>query len=224
MCVVGVSLQTGLSARGWRASCHSKIGLLHKVGAIAAYQNHPNGYESAPKPRQLPLRAARIRSLARALRELRGALRASATAPGEGGRNAELIEFTHLLRSTDFIMWHCGVNRSGWAEAAATPRAQSALGRRTGSPRARPGRRAGVRDARILGAQIFCDRRGRIALEVPPSDAKLPLNCRLLDGFVGIPPAHLGVNPSASFCGTRITGAKWFPHWAIAAVVLRARK
>jgi hypothetical protein len=85
MCVVGVSLQTGLSARGWRASCHSKIGLLHKVGAIAAYQNHPNGYESAPKPRQLPCRAARIRSLARALRELRSALCASATAPGEGG-------------------------------------------------------------------------------------------------------------------------------------------
>jgi hypothetical protein len=142
----------------------------------------------------------------------------------KGGRNAELIEFTHLLRSTDFIMWHCGVNRSGWAEAAATPRAQSALGRRTGSPRARPGRRAGIGCARILGVQIFCDRRGRIALEVPPSDAKLPLNCQLLDGFVGIPPTPMGVNPCASFCGIWITGALWFSHWAIMAVVLRVQK
>ena len=56
-----------------------------------------------------------------------------------GGRNAELVEFTHLLRSTNFIMRHWGVNRSGRAEATATPRAQSALGRRTGSPSARPG-------------------------------------------------------------------------------------
>ncbi len=221
MCDIDVSLQTVLSARGWRAFCRSKIGLLHKIGAIAACQNHPSGCESAPKPRQLPCRAVRIRSLARALRELRGVLCASATAPGEGGRNAELIEFTHLLRSTDFIMWHCGVNRSGWAETAATPRAQSALGRRTGSPSARPGRCVG---ARVLRAQISCDRRGRIAPEVPPSDAKLPLNCRLLDGFVGIPPANLRVKPSASFCGIRITGALWFPHWAIAAVVLRAQK
>jgi hypothetical protein len=142
----------------------------------------------------------------------------------KGGRNAELIEFTHLLRSTDFIMWHCGVNRSGWAEAVATPRAQSALGCRTGSPRARPGRRAGIGCARILGVQIFCDRRGRIALEVPPSDAKLPLNCQLLDGFVDIPPVNLGVNPCASFCGIWITGALWFSHWAITAVVLRVQK
>ena len=139
MCDVGVSLQTVLSARGWRAFCRSKIGLLHKIGAIAACQNHPSGCEFAPKPRQLPCRAVRIRSLARALRELRGALCASATAPGEGGRNAELVEFTHLLRSTNFIMRHWGVNRSGRAEATATPRAQSALGRRTGSPSARPG-------------------------------------------------------------------------------------
>jgi len=78
--------------------------------------------------------------------------------------------------------------------------------------------------ARVLRAQISCDRRGRIALEVPPSDAKLPLNCRLLDGFVGIPPTYLRVNPNASFCGMRITGALWFSHWAIVAVVLRAQK
>jgi hypothetical protein len=121
-------------------------------------------------------------------------------------------------------MWLCGVNRSGRAEATATPRAQRALGCRTGSPSARAwlaGRRVG---ARVLRAQIFCDRGGRIAPEVPPSDAKLPLNCRLLDGFVGIPPANLGANTNASFCGMLISGALWFPHWAIAAVVLRARK
>jgi hypothetical protein len=142
----------------------------------------------------------------------------------KGGRNAELIEFTHLLCSTNFIMWHCGVNRSGWAETAATPRAQSALGHRAGSPRARPGRRAGVGGARILGAQIFFDRRGRIALEVPPSDAKLPLNCQLLDSFVGIPPQYLGAYPCASFCGIWIAGALQFSHWAITAVVLRTQK
>jgi hypothetical protein len=142
----------------------------------------------------------------------------------ERGSDAELIEFMHLLRFFEFIMRPCGVNRSGRAEATATPRAQSALGRRTRSPRARPGSVGRCLGARVLRAQIFCDRRGRVAPEVPPPDAKLPLNCRLLDSFVGIPPTRMGVKLNASFCGMRITGALWFPHWAIAAVVLRAQK
>ena len=81
-----------------------------------------------------------------------------------------------------------------------------------------------VARARVLRAQLFCDRGGRIALEVPPSDAKLPLNCRLLDGFVGTPPIHMSVNHYASFCGIRPMGASRFPDWAIAAVVLRVQK
>jgi hypothetical protein len=120
------------------------------------------------------------------------------------GSNAELIEFVHLLRFFEFIMRPCGVNRSGRAEATATPRAQSALGGRAGSPSTRPGRRGRCVGRRVLLVQIFCDRRDRVAPEVPPSDAKLPLNCRLLDSFVGIPAASLRVNPNASFCGTRI--------------------
>jgi len=121
----------------------------------------------------------------------------------ERGSNAELIEFVHLLALFKFIMRPCGVNRSGWARATATPWAQSALGRRTGSPSARLGQPGGSVGDGVLRAQIFCDRRGRIATEVPPSDAKLPLNCRLLDGFVGIPPTLMRVNPNASFCGIR---------------------
>ncbi len=78
--------------------------------------------------------------------------------------------------------------------------------------------------ARVLLTQLFCDRSGRIALEVPPSDAKLPLNCRLLDGFVGTPPIQMSPNHYASFCGIQVLGASWFPDWAIAAVVLRVQK
>jgi hypothetical protein len=105
-----------------------------------------------------------------------------------GGENAELIEFVHLLRFSDFIMQLCGVNRSPWAEKTATPRVQSALARRAGLAGG-AGQAAGYRvRARLLRVQIIFDRSERIALEVPPSDAKLRLNCRLFDDFVGTPP------------------------------------
>jgi len=78
--------------------------------------------------------------------------------------------------------------------------------------------------AGVWRTQIFFDRRGQSGLEVPPPDAKPPLHCRLFDGFVGTPPTKSRVNPSASFCGMRITGALWFRDWAIAAPVLRAQK
>ena len=58
------------------------------------------------------------------------------------GDDAEVIEFVHLLRFFEFIIWLSGVNRSGRAEAAATPRAKSALGRRRGSPQRAAGWRA----------------------------------------------------------------------------------
>jgi hypothetical protein len=142
----------------------------------------------------------------------------------ERGGNAELIEFMHLLRFFEFIMCPCGVNRSGRAEATATPRVQSALGRRAQSPSAQSGRPAGALAHGFCELKLFCDRPHRIAPEVPPSDAKLPLNCRLIDGFVGISATLMWVNPDASFCGMRFTGALWFRYWAIAAVVLRAQK
>lgn len=141
-----------------------------------------------------------------------------------GGENAELIEFTHLLRLVDFIMRLCGVNRNGRAEATATPRVQSALARRAADLANRPRRRAGRVRVRLLGAQIFFDPADRATLEVPPSDAKLRLNCRLLDGFVGTPPILMGVNLSASFCGICRIGASRFPDWANAALILLLQK
>ncbi len=92
------------------------------------------------------------------------------------------------------------------------------------TPCTRPGGGGQVVRAGVLRAQLFCDRSGRIALEVPPSDAKLPLSCRLLDGFVGTPPIYMSVNYYASLCGIGSMGASRFPDWAIAAVVLRVQK
>ena len=125
------SRQIGLPTTGWRAFCRSKTGLLHRVGAIAAYQIRPSGYESAPRPRSLLYCVVRVRSLAACstgtprwtLHECRRAC--------WGGENAEPIEFMHLLRFSNFIMRRCSVNRTCRAERTATPRLQSALARRT---------------------------------------------------------------------------------------------
>jgi hypothetical protein len=77
---------------------------------------------------------------------------------------------------------------------------------------------------RVLRAQFFFDPGDRLALEVPPSDAKLRLKCQLLDSFVSRPPPMLGANLSASFCGIWIKGASCFPDWAIVALMLLVQK
>jgi hypothetical protein len=71
------------------------------------------------------------------------------------GDDAEVIEFVHLLRFFEFIIWLSGVNRSGRAEAAATPRAKSALGRRRGSPQRAAWLAGGCLDAGVWRTQIF---------------------------------------------------------------------
>ena len=214
------SLRTGLSTRGWRTFCRSRIGSLHRVRAIAACQNRPRGYELAPRTRRLPCCAVWFRSHARVLRELRDGLCASATALGGGGDDAELIEFMHLLR---FSILSCDPLVSTAAAGQKQPQLRESTALLVVAPDLAAGVLGGgqVVRARVLLARLFCDRSGRIALEVPPSDAKLPLNCRLLDGFVGTPPIYMSVNYYASFCGIGSTGASRFPDWVIVAVVLR---
>jgi hypothetical protein len=75
-----------------------------------------------------------------------------------------------------------------------------------------------------LRGQIFSREAKRIALEVPPSDAKLRPNCRLLDEFVGTPPIQARANSFASFCGMPFAGASPFLNWAFAAPFLRVKR
>jgi hypothetical protein len=138
-----------------------------------------------------------------------------------GKKTPNLLKSRIFCAFSDFIMQRCGVNRSSRAETTATPRVQSALARRAGSA-GESTRATGSRERnQRRRVQFIFDRSDRIAIEVPPSDAKLRLNCRLLDGFVGIPAILTRAKPCASFCGMRPIGAPLFLNWANAALILR---
>ncbi len=173
------------------------------------------------KPRKFRCCAGGAHSHARVLQEPHGALCASATALGGGGRNAELIEFVHLLRVVDVIMRPRSVNRIHTASATATPRPISDLVRRARASRDRSGGRP-QRPPASLGRTNILKSGSESARKVPPSGAKLRLGCRLVDGFVSAPPIDMRANHSASFCGVRRERALWFRNWAIAAALLPA--